>query len=82
MALRSFPRNSGKPLTPQVVHTSSEAEKLHILDQLYKFWLLNKDMRFMQMVANVIPFDEMYYMDDFDLIDKLRGRYAGRFKKV
>lgn len=59
------------------------AQKLDVLDRLYKLWVRNQNMRFGQILGNVLSKDQLFFLEDFPLISRLEEHYQrGSLKKT
>lgn len=53
----------------------TEEEKKEVLEQFYEIWKENPDLRFGQLICNIISDPALYYIEDFHLIKKLKEGY-------
>lgn len=59
----------------------TESQKLDVLDRLFKLWMCNKELRFGQLIANWYAGEDLYYMEDLELITKLEIFYYEKVRK-
>lgn len=52
-----------------------------LINRLFRLWQKNPTMRLGQLIGNVIPEMDLYYVEDDELIERLEKYYAGLERK-
>lgn len=64
------------------VRATTKEEKAAILNRFYKLWKKYPDLRFGQLIGNIIREEQrLYYIEDYALIETLEDSYD-RLEKV
>jgi hypothetical protein len=54
-------------------------QKRQVIEDLFSFWVDHPELRFGQLIVNYQGNMDLYYIEDFDIIDELKRQYAKRF---
>ena len=51
---------------------SSESLRIELFNKLWAYWTENPDLRFCQMLGNCFEQQDLYYIEDAELLEKLK----------